>query len=122
MKRKRIGALKMGGIQDIAVDQVLPAVVGYLAGEILTKQLTFLGNNATMANIVKLGGGLLLASQGNGMLNRAGIGLAANGGIALVLPSLEKAGIARLLPPGVPSAYIAAPQYLAPASAHVRMQ
>src|SRR5262245_16480719 len=122
MKRKRIGALKTGGITDIAMQDVLPAVIGYLAGEVIDKQLTFLNNNPMMGNIVKLGGGLFLAAQGNGIINRAGIGLAANGGVSLVLPSLQKANIARLLPPGVPSAYIAAPPMYTPEGARVRMQ
>jgi hypothetical protein len=106
MKRKRIGAMSASGIQG-AVTQALPIAGGYLVGEILTKQLTFLQNNPLMGNIVKLAAGAFLASSGKGLVSGMGIGLAANGAVGAVLPSLQKGGIARLLPPGVPSAIVA---------------
>jgi len=106
MKRKRIGAVSARGVQG-AVMEALPIAGGYLVGEIATKQLTFLSNNPTTGAIVKLVAGALLASSGKGMVASMGIGLAANGVAGVALPALQKGGIARLLPPGVPSALVA---------------
>jgi len=104
MKRRtsrRINGRGFSGIQNVLVDQVLPIAGGMLIGNILSKQLTFLSNNPTTGNMVKLAGGVLLATQG-GFMSGLGVGLAANGAAGFVAPALEAAGLG-LLPPGVPS-------------------
>ena len=101
MSKKRIGRPKMGGIQNILVDQVLPLAAGYLAGRVLSKQLTFLNQNPATGNLVKLAGGTSMAMQG-GMLGGLGVGLAVNGAAGFIEPVLDSSGRG-LLPPGVPS-------------------
>lgn len=116
-KRRSVSGLNAKDIQGIAIDSVLPATIGFLVGQILTKQLTvFQGKNATIANAAKIAGGIVLASQGSGMLNNMGIGIAAEGANAIVLPMLKKGGIARvnLLPPGEPSVYLSGIPMTAP--------
>lgn len=90
------------GLQSVAMNDVLPATVGYLAGEVLDKQLTMFAGNSTTGNIIKLAGGIFLAAQGGSLITRMGIGLAANGAVGFALPALQKANIAgvNLLPPG----------------------
>lgn len=107
MARKRIGAFKTSAIQNTLMDDVVPAAVGYIVGEVLTKQLNFLSSNPTVGNVVKLAGGVVLASQGGGLLTRMGVGLAANGAVGFVIPALRNAGIARLLPADVSSFAVA---------------
>lgn len=112
MKRKRIGARKgfsMDAVQGMIMNDVLPGAAGYLAGEVLDKQLTLLAKNNTTASLVKVGGGLALSIFADGFLGKMGIGLAVNGATGLALPALEKAGIAsiNLLPPGQRSYYMA---------------
>lgn len=104
-RRKSIRGISANGIQG-ALMATLPIAGGYIAGEILTKQLTMLASNQNMGNIIKLGAGVVLASSGKGMVSQLGIGLAANGATGFIAPALRNAGIARLLPPGVPSALI----------------
>lgn len=107
MKRKsRVGALNMGSIQDVAVNDVLPATVGFIGAALLSKNISFLTTNPQMANIVKLGGGIVLASMGGGMLTRMGIGVAANGAYNLIAPQINLPAI-QLLPPGQRSMYLA---------------
>lgn len=92
-------------LANIATQTVLPAAIGYLAGQILSKQLTFLSNNPMVGNLVKIGGGIFLAGQGKGMVSGIGAGIAINGAADLVLPALQKSGLAgiNLLPPGAPN-------------------
>lgn len=111
MKRKRIGAKKgfsMDALQSTVMNDVLPGAAGYIAGEVLDKQLTIFAKRNTTASLVKVGGGLALAAFADGFLGKMGIGLAVNGATGLALPALEKAGIAsiNLLPPGQRSYYI----------------
>lgn len=106
MKRKRMNGLKMGGIGNTLIQQVLPAAGGFIAGKILTKQLTFLSTNSTVGNLVKIGAGAILAGQRGGFLSAMGVGLAAEGAVGFIQPALESGGIA-LLPPGQPSRYLA---------------
>lgn len=106
MRYKRIGKISANGIGGAFTGTVLPVALGFLAAKVLTKQLTFLSGNPTVGGIVKLGGGLFLASQGNGMLNKMGYGIATEGAVGFALPMLERSGIA-LLPPGEPSRYLA---------------
>lgn len=106
MKRKRIGAVSAKGIQG-AVMEALPIAGGFIVGNILSKQLTFLSNNPTTGALVKVVAGAVLASSGKGIVSNMGIGIAANGVADVALPALQRGGIARLLPPGVPSALVA---------------
>lgn len=112
-KRKRIGARKggfsMDGLQNTIVNDVLPGAAGYVAGEVLDKQLTLFAKNNTTASLIKVGGGLALSAFADGFLAKVGVGLAVNGAAGLALPALEKAGIAQisLLPPGERSYYLA---------------
>lgn len=106
MKKRRVNGLSSKGIQGAAA-AMLPIAGGYLVGEILSKQLTFLSNNPTTGALVKIGAGIVLAANGSGMVSGLGVGLATNGAVGAILPSLQKGGIARLLPPGVPSALVA---------------
>jgi len=101
-KRKGVNGFSTNGLQSVAMNDVLPATVGYLAGEVLDKQLTMFAGNSTTGNIIKLAGGIFLAAQGGGLVTRMGIGLAANGAVGFALPALQKANIAgvNLLPPG----------------------
>lgn len=112
MKRKRIGARKgfnMASVQNTVINDVLPGAAGYVAGEVLDKQLTLFAKNNTTASLIKVGGGLLLSAFADGFVGKIGVGLAVNGAAGLALPALEKAGIAsiNLLPPGERSYYLA---------------
>jgi hypothetical protein len=108
MKRKksRVGALNMNSIQSVAVNDVLPATVGFVAGALISKNISFLTNNPEMSNLVKLGGGIVLASMGNGLITRMGVGLAANGAYNLIAKQINLPQI-QLLPPGQRSMYLA---------------
>jgi len=101
-KRRGVNGFSTNGLQSVAMNDVLPATIGYLAGEVLDKQLTLFAGNSNTGNIIKLAGGIFLAAQGGGLLTRMGIGLAANGAVGFGLPMLQKANIAgvNLLPPG----------------------
>lgn len=85
--------------------ELLPILAGFAAGQILTKQLTFLSANPAMGNIIKIGAGLFF-SGGKGFVSGLAKGVALQGATGLAMPVLENAGIA-LLPPGVPARYIA---------------
>lgn len=93
----------MANLQDSVINDVAPAAVGYVAGEVLDKQLTLFTNKPGVANAIKIGGGLALMAFGpSGFVGRMGVGLAANGAVGLAMPVLEKTGIAsiNLMPPG----------------------
>lgn len=105
-RRKRIGAMSAKGLQGAVMD-ALPIAGGYLAAAVLDKQLTFLSNNPTTGAIVKIALGAIVASSGSGAMSGIGVGIAANGVTSFALPALQKGGIARLLPPGTPSALVA---------------
>ena len=112
MKRKRIGAKKgfsMDAVQSALINDVLPGAAGYLAGEVLDKQLTLFTQKTTTASLIKVGGGLALSVLADGFLGKMGIGIAVSGAASLALPALEKAGMAsiNLLPPGQRSYYMA---------------
>lgn len=104
-RRKRIGAFKTSGVIDTITQQALPAALGYLAADLLTKNLSFLSSNPTIGNVVKIGAGALLAGQG-GMFGGLGVGMAANGVVSFAKPVFNLNGVG-LLPPGVPSRYLA---------------
>lgn len=104
-RRKRIGALNAGGIGSTLINQALPVAVGFLAGKLLTKNISFLSSNPTMGNVVKIAGGALLAGQG-GMLAGVGVGIAADGVASFAGPVFNISGMG-LLPPGNPSRYVA---------------
>lgn len=99
-RRKRISGL--GDASSIAMG-LLPLVGGYLLGNVIEKQ--FLAGS-TYGNIVKLGGGIVLASMSKGMVAQLGIGMAINGAVDIAQPALESAGLG-LLPPGAPARYLA---------------
>lgn len=102
--KKPMAKSKLGNIGN-AAGELLPIVAGFAAGQILSKQLTFLSANPTMGNLVKIGAGLFL-SGGKGFVAGMAKGIALNGAAGVVMPVLENSGIG-LLPPGVPARYIA---------------
>ena len=104
-RKKRIGALNAGGIGNVLIQEAVPAALGFLAADLLTKNLSFLSSNPTIGNVVKIGAGALIAGQG-GMLAGVGIGIAANGVVSFAKPVFNLNGMG-LLPPGNPSRYVA---------------
>ena len=104
-KRKRIGAFKTSGVINTITQQAVPAALGFLAADLLTKNLSFLSSNPTVGNGVKIVAGAFLAGQG-GMLGGLGVGMAANGVVSFAKPVFNLNGMG-LLPPGVPSRYLA---------------
>lgn len=89
----------MGGIAS----DLLPILGGYLLGNVVEKQFL---SGTSYGNIVKLGGGLLLASMSKGFVAKLGAGMALNGAVDITQPALESTGLG-LLPPGVPARYVA---------------
>lgn len=104
-RKKRIGALNAGGIGNVLIQEAVPAALGFLAADLLTKNLSFLSSNPTIGNVVKIGAGALIAGQG-GMLAGVGVGIAANGVVSFAKPVFNLNGMG-LLPPGNPSRYVA---------------
>ena len=90
-----------GGVVGVITQQALPAAIGYVAADLLTKNLSFLSTNPTMGNLVKVAGGAFLATQG-GMLSGVGVGIAANGVVAFAKPVFNLNGMG-LLPPCLPA-------------------
>ena len=103
-RRKRISGLSDAG--SIATG-ILPVLGGYLLANVVQKQFL---SGSSYANIVKLGGGIILASMTKGMISQLGVGMALNGAVDIAKPALESAGLG-LLPPGDPSRYIAGVPY-----------
>ena len=102
MKRRR----KISGLGDagsIAMS-ILPTAAGFLLANVVTKQLG--GGAAQYSNIIKIGGGLALASMTKGFVSQLGVGMALNGVAAIGQGALETAGVG-LLPPGAPARYLA---------------
>lgn len=99
-RRKRMSGL--GDAGSIATG-LLPVLGGYLLANVVEKQ--FLGGT-TYGNIVKLGGGILIASMTKGTVSQLGMGMALNGAVAVAQPALESAGLG-LLPPSMPSRWVA---------------
>lgn len=95
---------RISGIKDIggAAMSLLPLLGGYAVAKILDK--TNLGGQ--YSNLVKLGGGLLLATSTKGMFSGVGLGVALAGAQDIVGPALQSAGIG-ILEPGMPARYIA---------------
>jgi len=104
-RKSRMGALKTGGLVNIVTQEALPVALGYLAADLLTKNLSFLSSNPTVGNAVKIGAGVLLAGQGGGMMAGLGVGIAANGVVSFAKPVFNLNGVG-LLPPGMPSRYL----------------
>lgn len=100
MKRK-----KMNGLGDIGgiASGLLPILCGYLIANVVEKQFL---TGTTYGNIVKLGGGLAIASMTKGTIAQLGVGMALNGAVDIAQPALESAGLG-LLPPGAPARYLA---------------
>lgn len=105
-KKKRMNGLKTGGVVGILTQQALPIAVGYVAGDLLTKNLSFLSTNPTMGNLAKVAIGALVAANGGDMLAGVGVGVAANGVVSFAKPVFNLNGMG-LLPPGQPSRYLA---------------
>lgn len=99
-RRKRISGL--GDAGSIAMN-LLPIVGGYLVANIVEKQFL---SGSSYGNIVKLAGGVLVASMTKGTIAQLGVGMALNGAVDIVQPALESAGLG-LLPPGAPARYMA---------------
>lgn len=101
MKRKR----RISGLGDAAgiATGLLPVLGGYLLANVVQKQ--FLSGSA-YGNVIKLGGGLVLASMTKGVISQLGVGMALNGAVEIAQPALESSGLG-LLPPGAPARYVA---------------
>lgn len=104
-RKNRMSGLKTGGLVNIVTNEALPVALGYLAADLLTKNLSFLSSNPTVGNAVKIGAGVLLAGQGGGMMAGLGVGIAANGVVSFAKPVFNLSGVG-LLPPGMPSRYL----------------
>lgn len=92
------------GFGSSAAD-LLPILAGFAAGQIVSKQLTFLSANPTTGNLVKVAAGLFFAGN-KGFMGGLAKGVALNGAAGFVMPVLEQSGLG-LLPPGMPARYIA---------------
>lgn len=99
-RKRRISGL--GDAGSIATG-LLPILGGYLLGNIVEKQFL---SGTSYGNVVKLGGGILLASMSKGMVAQLGVGMALNGAVDIAQPALESAGLG-LLPPQLPSRWVA---------------
>lgn len=101
MKRKR----RISGLGDAGsiATGLLPILGGYLLGNVIEKQFL---SGTTYGNIVKLGGGIVLASMSKGFVSQLGVGMALNGAVDIAQPALESAGLG-LLPPSMPSRWVA---------------
>lgn len=101
----------MANVQNTVINRVAPAAAGYLAGELLDKQLTLFTKQPTLSNGLKVAGGIALSVMADGFIADMGIGLAANGVVDFARPMLEKAGIVgtgiSLLNPGDRGYYVA---------------
>jgi len=99
MARKR----KISGLGDAVgiATNLLPLVGGFILGSVIEKQFL---SGTTYGHIVKLGGGIALASMTKGMISQAGVGMALNGAVDFIQENMPTIG---LLPPGVPARYIA---------------
>ena len=95
MKRRR----KISGLGDagsIAMS-LLPTAAGFLLANVATKSLG--AGAAQYSNLIKIGGGIVLASMTKGFIAQLGAGMALNGVTALGQGALTAAGMG-LLPPG----------------------
>lgn len=107
MARKR----RISGLGDAGsiVMNMAPIAVGVLLGKILEKQ--FLTDDAGVtnenSNLLKLGVGILGASFTKGMISQLAVGVAVDGAVEFIAPSLKKSGMINLLPPQLPSRWVA---------------
>lgn len=101
-RKKRINGFNTGGMGNTLIQEAVPAAIGFLAADLLTKNLSFLSSNPTIGNAVKIVGGAILAGQG-GFLAGIGVGISANGVVSFAKPVFNMG----LLPPGNPSRYVA---------------
>lgn len=102
MKRKR----RISGLGDagsIAMG-ILPLAGGFLLANVVAKQLG--AGTAKYSNLIKIGGGLALASMTKGTISKLGVGMALNGIADIGQGAIESAGLG-LLPPGAPARYLA---------------
>ena len=100
-RKRRISGL--GDAGSIAMG-LLPLAGGFLLANIVTKQLG--GGAAKYSNLIKVGGGIALASMTKGTIAQLGVGMALNGIADIGQGALESAGLG-LLPPGAPARYLA---------------
>lgn len=100
-RRKRISGL--GDAGSIAMTGATLAV-GFLLANFVTKQLG--AGSAKYANLIKIGGGLAIASMTKGSLSTIGVGVVTSGITDIGQGALDAAGI-NLLPPGAPARYLA---------------
>jgi len=100
MRKRKISGL--GDAGSIATG-LLPVLGGFLLANVVEKQFL---SGTTYGNIVKLGGGILIASMTKGMVAQLGVGMALNGAVAVAQPALKSDGLG-LLPPSMPSRWVA---------------
>jgi hypothetical protein len=121
-RRSRVSGLNVRGAFDTLKNDILPGTVGFVAGQVLDKQLSFFADKVDpsksniVRNLIKVGGGLLISAMGkNRFLSGMGTGLALNGAAGIAIPTLEQSGLidpsvnglGGLLPPGKQSVHIA---------------
>ena len=83
-KRKRISGL--GDAGSIAMN-LLPIAGGFLLANVVEKQ--FLAGSS-YANIVKLAGGVAIASMTKGTIAQLGVGMALNGAVDIAQPAMRQ--------------------------------
>lgn len=105
-RKRRISGLSDAG--SIAMN-LAPIAVGVLLGKIIEKKV--LTDEAGVvnenSNLLKLGIGILGASFTKGMISQLAMGVAVDGAVEFVAPSLKKSGMINLLPPAYPSRWVA---------------
>jgi hypothetical protein len=93
-KKRRKSKKRVSGIEDIPVQLVLGAIAGNVASKkvfpMLLDKVEFLKTNPMLGTAIKVGGGLLLASMKNELVQGVGIGMAADGAgemVAKMIPA-----------------------------------
>lgn len=99
-RRRRISGLNTKGLMATAQNDILPIAGGYFAADFISTKVT----NATYVKYkrwVHLLGGAIIAGTQKGIVQKLGIGIAANGVVETVSDAMAGRGLG-LLPPGQP--------------------